>query len=129
MTDIKQAQAALDALRIWEEETACGGDLPELLGVIGLETIEKALKAYIEREQGLSQQASTGWRDIGTAPKDGTSIVLTVDGTTSAGIGRWDGNGWRWSYGYPYSPTHWKPATKGQDKSHLSNPTNNEGGE
>lgn len=71
MTDIKQAQAALDYQIERLEKFHKGTE-----DYKATEQSIKALKAYIEREKGLSQQASTGWRNIDEHAKSGEQFVI-----------------------------------------------------
>lgn len=66
----------------------------------------------------LTQGAVPQWRDISTAPKDGTAILLAVLGSSgkyAQQVGSWqvdrlndepDGWEWPWTVG---RPTHWMP--------------------
>lgn len=84
-----------------------------------------------------------GWRDIETAPRDGTKVLVYVPGAslyptaaqydTRAYFEREYGNpdymeeGWRWSFGYPadfheetIQPTHWMPLPEPPSKGTLT---------
>jgi hypothetical protein len=53
----------------------------------------------------------TGWRDIATAPKDGTPVLgywWHSDGG-SFGVVVWDGDDWRENSDIVGAPTHWMP--------------------
>lgn len=58
----------------------------------------------------------TGWRDIATAPKDGTDVLLFAtwigNGRPVIGCGGWRKNGsevYQWSWTWACEPTHWQP--------------------
>ncbi len=82
--------------------------------------IEDAISGYVALQAESSQ--GEGWRDIASAPKDGTDILAIVDGV-HPGTGRpfipevvyWDSNQWwncMWSPEEDrclYEPTHWMP--------------------
>ena len=63
------------------------------------------------------QEAAQGWRDIGTAPKDGSNVILWCVDLTGAGghvaTGSWHdpygGSWWDWNMEYTLHPTHWQP--------------------
>jgi hypothetical protein len=51
------------------------------------------------------------WREIESAPKDGTYLLLCEaydDGSWNMVVGRWDG-GWWSKEPFPHEPTHWMP--------------------
>ena len=60
-----------------------------------------------------------GWRDIESAPKDGTRIILfgTMQGSSVPGeeFGNWfassnrKNGGWWVVFAMPFKPTHWRP--------------------
>ena len=60
-----------------------------------------------------------GWRDIESAPKDGTRIILfgTMQGSSVPGeeFGHWfsssnrENGGWWVVFAMPFKPTHWRP--------------------
>lgn len=51
------------------------------------------------------------WRDISTAPKDGTEVLVCLGEITCVATWNlWDGEeAWRDHYGFHFSPTHWMP--------------------
>lgn len=67
----------------------------------------------------MSDQETTGWQPIETAPKDGTWVMLGRAGRMPE-VGSWE-NGSPWldgwfcggersdSYGPDFDPTHWMP--------------------
>lgn len=69
---------------------------------------------------GAERERTAGWRDIASAPKDGTEILVCV--THSLGDGEWQTIQWvDWQRGdqvwphyreridIPFPPTHWRP--------------------
>jgi hypothetical protein len=51
------------------------------------------------------------WRDISTAPKDGSRVLLWADKWTGPAAGIW-ANSWTVGYDLPpflYEPSHWQP--------------------
>jgi hypothetical protein len=49
----------------------------------------------------------TGWRDIATAPKDGTDVLVCDDETGERHVSYWTGD--CWSGRNRFKPTHWMP--------------------
>jgi hypothetical protein len=65
--------------------------------------------AIVPREVYESMLAATTWRQIESAPKDGTEIILAKAGTIESEQGVWNGAAWRTMYGWFAEPTHWMP--------------------
>lgn len=77
-----------------------------------------AVPAFEEGPVQALEQPLLGWREIGTAPKDGGEMLIAVAGLWCT-VGRWLGEdaGWwemnndptdSWGRG-PLHPTHWMP--------------------
>ncbi len=49
----------------------------------------------------------TGWRDIATAPRDGTDVLVCDDETGERHVSYWTGD--CWSGRNRFKPTHWMP--------------------
>lgn len=56
-------------------------------------------------------QAQVAWRQIDSAPKDGTLIICRRDNRVA--IGRWVGRYFSW--GWADEPTHWQPMPRWQE--------------
>lgn len=74
--------------------------------------IAAAIRALIDREP---EPVVDGWRDIATAPKDGTSILVWADGYDRPEVVRWavrrGVGGWLGGDNsiFDDTPTHWMP--------------------
>lgn len=84
------------------------------------------LREALSRLQSLSYQLTGGWRDIESAPKDGTRVLLAepIEGGFEMSVGWWrpyindssdagwmDGTVQSWAYeeNTILHPTHWQP--------------------
>jgi hypothetical protein len=79
-----------------------------------VDAIAAALDTQADALSRLSRSAE--WRDIASAPKDGTFVLLFVRGSDAwcPSIGRWNGDAWgdeMFSFHLPglNMPTHWQP--------------------
>lgn len=64
------------------------------------------------RTELAALRESVEWREIETAPKDGTRVILATisDGDVDSSSGYWtDHNGGGWVRFMPWQPTHWLP--------------------
>ena len=72
-------------------------------------------QALAKADAILALAPARGWRDIASAPRDGTIIAVTgCNGILETYAAHWDGpaQGWKaWPYGYEHycEPTHWLP--------------------
>lgn len=73
------------------------------------------LHGWADRLESLSTQAGEGWRDIATAPKDGSYILASDGERDGCAVVRWDCDGWVYAwheYDGPmqmHSASHWRP--------------------
>ena len=70
---------------------------------------------YCKLETELSAlKAENEWRDIETAPKDGTSVLAWIQHTNLPGAIYFSSGKWYWviSGGWAGFPTHWMPLPK-----------------
>jgi hypothetical protein len=108
--------AAMAAMNAWEAIPDCPG---KMYGQEAEVVARAAVTAYLA-------EAGDGWRDIKSAPKDGTTIIIwsrwqsepvtAACGSRGKWIARWDGStvissqGDTWTdYAKPDPPTHWRP--------------------
>lgn len=106
-THLTQPAQAVDmgAIReviAWMEDNACG----EVAGIT--EQIDKLTRA-------LAGEKAEGWRPIATAPKDGTSILVSDGRPEGCLVVAWHYGGWVYDWhrhdgpALADAPTHWMP--------------------
>ena len=62
---------------------------------------------YIDAILAALRPTDTGWRDIATAPRDGTDVLVCDDETGERHVSYWTGD--CWSGRNRFKPTHWMP--------------------
>lgn len=75
-----------------------------------------AVMAAIRAQSAETPQTPQTWQPIETAPKDGTPILMRLEGFEWPDVGAWfdagrNGHdyGWWQSHTMPVRPTHWQP--------------------
>jgi hypothetical protein len=90
---------------------------------VGVGEVLDAAAAYLKDTYGASygldhpvdrarilaalRPTDTGWRDIATAPRDGTDVLVCDDETGERHVSYWTGD--CWSGRNRFKPTHWMP--------------------
>lgn len=102
----------------------CGGAAEQFFGVVSCKSsmcgarlscdgrIDSAIQGWNRRAAALSREGE-GWREIGSAPKDGTGIVAFVPGFAMGSMVLfWLDGKWREPANHlalRVDPTHWMP--------------------
>lgn len=77
------------------------------------ETLEIGPVYCVEHRRSPPPAVEGGWREIASAPKDGSTILLCVAGRSESVAGFFAGKWMQWfatkSDGLPARPTHWQP--------------------
>jgi hypothetical protein len=70
---------------------------------------DKQLAARADQLTRAIGTAQEGWRDIASAPRDGTAILVSTFGR-QIDIATWDGAVWKdYAHGEPCAAIHWMP--------------------